>query len=223
MTIINTSALIFLLSVSFNACSSSSGSSDKNTQEDDIQDSISLVPTIVSSVTNKVWMDRNLGASRACQSIDDIECYGDYYQWGRDADGHENPESNTTDIPVDSLTPNHSKFIIANLDWTNDDPDGVVRNNNWNPCPDGFKIPTKDEILAENILDRVSAYDILKLPSAGNRLYINGKLNGLDSFGNIWAENDANRNSSYLHFYSTTAYVNFDNRAEGKSVRCIQK
>ncbi|MEA2018242.1 MAG: hypothetical protein U9N59_07325, partial [Campylobacterota bacterium] len=34
--------------------------------------------TITSSVTGKIWMDRNLGASRACTSFDDTQCYGDY-------------------------------------------------------------------------------------------------------------------------------------------------
>ena len=51
--------------------------------------------TITSSVTGKVWMDKNLGASQVCTSFDDSNCYGDYYQWGRDTDGHQVSTSDT--------------------------------------------------------------------------------------------------------------------------------
>ncbi|MDZ7738239.1 MAG: hypothetical protein U5K32_04030 [Bacteroidales bacterium] len=40
-------------------------------------------------------MDRNLGASQVATASDDENGYGDLYQWGRSADGH---ESRTSDI-----------------------------------------------------------------------------------------------------------------------------
>jgi len=60
---------------------------------------------VTSPITGKVWLDRNLGASMVCtQSRDDFaddasyvtsqeNCFGDYYQWGRLADGHEKANS----------------------------------------------------------------------------------------------------------------------------------
>jgi hypothetical protein len=49
--------------------------------------------TIVNDVTNpttgKTWMDRNLGASQVANSSTDAASYGDLYQWGRRADGHQ--------------------------------------------------------------------------------------------------------------------------------------
>ena len=39
--------------------------------------------------TGKIWMDRNLGATQAATSSTDAASYGDLYQWGRAADGHE--------------------------------------------------------------------------------------------------------------------------------------
>lgn len=51
--------------------------------------------TITSAETGRVWLDRNLGASQVCTSLDDEACYGDYYQWGRAADGHEKFDSPT--------------------------------------------------------------------------------------------------------------------------------
>ena len=37
---------------------------------------------IISPITGKKWLDRNLGATQACTSSTDKACYGDYYQWG---------------------------------------------------------------------------------------------------------------------------------------------
>ena len=45
--------------------------------------------TIISPTTGKVWMDRNLGSKVVCTAKNHTACYGDYYQWGRNADGHE--------------------------------------------------------------------------------------------------------------------------------------
>ena len=49
------------------------------------------IPTVTSA--GQVWMDRNLGAVRVAQSMDDYQAYGWLYQWGRLADGHENRQS----------------------------------------------------------------------------------------------------------------------------------
>jgi hypothetical protein len=50
-------------------------------------------PTTVVEVTNpttgKTWMDRNLGATQVATSSTDAAAYGDLYQWGRRADGHQ--------------------------------------------------------------------------------------------------------------------------------------
>jgi len=43
----------------------------------------------VTSVGGRIWMDRNLGASQAATSYTDANSYGDLYQWGRSADGHQ--------------------------------------------------------------------------------------------------------------------------------------
>jgi hypothetical protein len=57
-------------------------------------------PTAVVDVfnpsTGKTWMDRNLGANQAATSKTDAAARGDYYQWGRLADGHQCRTSPTT-------------------------------------------------------------------------------------------------------------------------------
>lgn len=39
------------------------------------------IPTVTSS-TGKVWMDRNIGASRKAQGSADVQAYGHLFQWG---------------------------------------------------------------------------------------------------------------------------------------------
>ena len=60
------------------------------------RDTQTKVVDVYSPKTGKTWMDRNLGASRAATSSKDSEAYGDLYQWGRAADGHQKRNSATT-------------------------------------------------------------------------------------------------------------------------------
>jgi uncharacterized protein (TIGR02145 family) len=114
--------------------------------------------------TGKVWLDRNLGASQVCTAYNDTACYGDYYQWGRDADGHEKNTSVSRDASDDILTTNvddvgHGEFIESNstydYDWTKTDDNGSLRSVNWSKtdgssvCPVGYRVATLDELKAE--------------------------------------------------------------------------
>ena len=67
------------------------------------------VGTIISA--GQIWMDRNLGASRVAINSTDSEAYGDYYQWGRLADGHEKSTSQTTGELSTTDVPSHGNFI----------------------------------------------------------------------------------------------------------------
>ena len=69
-----------------------------------------------SPSTNRVWLDRNLGAQRACESISGELCFGDYYQWGRGSDGHEklSPRTDTRtgyEAFISVHTVNESRFV----------------------------------------------------------------------------------------------------------------
>jgi uncharacterized coiled-coil DUF342 family protein len=80
-------------------------------------------PTVIVDVTNpitgKIWMDRNLGATKVASSYDDSQSYGDLYQWGRGNDGHQCRNSTTTSILSVTDQPGHGDFIIlVNLDNT---------------------------------------------------------------------------------------------------------
>lgn len=105
----------------------------------------------------RYWLDRNLGAERAAESITDSLSYGDYYQWGRESDGHQLKDniSTTKELANPKKQPGHSRFIIAdekNGDWTKDNVwvnrwyTGVAKlEENTNVCPAGWHVPTKLE------------------------------------------------------------------------------
>ena len=63
-------------------------------------------PNVTNPTTGKIWMDRNLGASQVATSSTDANAYGDLYQWGRAADGHESRTSATTSTNATSAVPN---------------------------------------------------------------------------------------------------------------------
>ena len=78
--------------------------------------------TVVSN-TGRVWMDRNLGASRVATSPTDTLAYGDLYQWGRGADGHQLRTSNVTSTLSTTDNPSHGYFILTSTssdDWPYD-------------------------------------------------------------------------------------------------------
>lgn len=188
----------------------------------------SWASTIVSPTTGKVWMDRNLGASQVCTSLDDEKCFGDYYQWGRMSDGHEKKDSNTTSIQSSNI-PNvgHKKFILDREDWlTKIDEDGTIRSKNWNPCPANYRIPTKKELEAEisgitRISTQSDAFNKLKLPSAGVRIGKNGSFVGAVKGGAIWSSNVDDDKSNYIRYTKHGVSYKSTIRTDGLNVRCI--
>ena len=117
-------------------------------------------PTAIVDVTNpstgKTWMDRNLGASQVATSSTDAASYGDLYQWGRRADGHQCRTSPTTATLSSVDQPAHGNFILAPNapnDWRS-----PQNTNLWqgvsgvnNPCPSGYRIPTETELNNERL------------------------------------------------------------------------
>ncbi len=186
----------------------------------------------VTSTTGKVWMDRNLGASRVAISSTDDQAYGDLYQWGRDTDGHEKRTSQTTSTLSSSDTPGHGKFITTSTspyDWRSPQNNNLWQgvNGTNNPCPEGFRIPTAAEWDAERASwsSRNSAGAFaspIKLPVAGYRLYSYGSLYSVGSGGYYWAGTVLGSYAQYLGFGSGDALMFNDSRAYGNSVRCLK-
>lgn len=156
----------------------------------------------VTGPSGRVWLDRNLGASRVPSTHDDTgyTTQGYLFQFGRESDGHElqltqsNLPNVTGPIPqgevrdetsanwgnyvyMPAADPGVNDDILARDTWwtevlTDPDPgtpinEAEVGNNNyfkrWNkgteeapekreiydPCPEGYRVPTYTEFLAE--------------------------------------------------------------------------
>ena len=177
-------------------------------------------------------MDRNLGASQAATSSTDDAAYGDLYQWGRRADGHQCRTSATTSTLSSSDQPAHGNFITIGstpYDWLS--PQNV---NLWqgvngvnNPCPSGYRLPTDTELDAERLSWSVSSSvgafaSPLKLPMAGGRNDGSGSLDAVGTNGRYWSRAVSGATSRDLYFYSSGAAMSTTNRAYGFSVRCLK-
>jgi len=198
---------------------------------------------VTSPYTDKQWLDRNLGATQVCTAFNDTACYGDYYQWGRDADGHEESTSGTTTTQATNIdNVGHANFITADdtndYDWAKTvDNNGSLRQANWSKidgtsvCPSGFRMPTIEELRTElleagsdQIQNRDDAFsNFLKLPAAGKHSYFDGAMYDVGSLGDVWSSSISGSYASHLYFSATAAGdLNYGYRAYGLSVRCLR-
>ena len=198
-----------------------------------LRETAGLLQTVTSQ-TGKVWMDRNLGASRVAMSSSDSEAFGDLYQWGRDTDGHEVRASRKTSIKSTSDDPGHDKFILDNdntsFDWRTPQNNDLwqVENALNNPCPSGFRIPTKAEWETEmafwDTTDKNAAFNSrLKLPAAGLRQRSDGTVIYEGNDGYYWSSTVEGLGVDALNIYETGANIHELGRSFGASVRCIQE
>ena len=198
-------------------------------------------PTAVVDVTNpvtgKTWMDRNLGATRAATSSTDAQAYGDLYQWGRGADGHQCRNSVTTTTLSSSDTPANGSFILSNGNSTTS-PFGdwrIPQNNSlWqginginNPCPNGYRIPTDAELDVERVgwnqQNSIGSFSsILKLTLAGTRSGSTGALGVVGINGQYYSSTVSTTSTRFLYFNGSNAFVINSSRSIGNSIRCIK-
>lgn len=188
---------------------------------------------VTNPTTNEVWMDRNLGATQVATSSTDTDAYGDLFQWGRFADGHQC--RNSTAITTTSSTddPGHGDFIRnwgAPYDWRIPQNDNLWQGVNGvnNPCPSGYRLPTSPELNAErqswNTNDEAGAFGSpLKLSLAGFRDNANGSINDEGVEAVYWSSTVNSTSAGLLLFGDAfPAQINSYRRARGYSVRCIK-
>ncbi len=189
--------------------------------------------TVVNQVTGKVWLDRNLGATQVATSSTDAASYGDLYQWGRNADGHQKrtPLSGTTPTQASDFFTTNGLFITGSSNWLSGATppthlwSGTAAENN--PCPSGFRIPTAAEWEQERRTwtsnNAAGAFaSPLKLPMAGYRFNNTGLLDFLGILGTYWSSTVNSNEARYLIFINGDAVMGATNRALGTSVRCIK-
>jgi len=197
--------------------------------------SFAFIPT-ATSATGKIWMDRNLGATQAATSSTDGASFGDLYQWGRAADGHQIFNSLLTTTKFSSTTTNSNKFASGEsmYDWlVTSDPNlwqGVNGVNN--PCPVGFRIPTKQEWTNETATwssqNATGAFaSPLKLPNVNN--FRNFAGGGYIQNTYYWSSSISQTSNARVLQKSYTlnmsssavAWMEYE-RGYGFSCRCIQ-
>ena len=196
------------------------------------------ITTVVDVVADgNTWMDRNLGASQAATSSTDAASYGDLYQWGRCADGHQERTSSTTSTNATTAVPNtggswDGLFITEGnspFDWlaTQDNSlwQGVSGTNN--PCPAGYRVPTEIELqnLESSFSPNTSpgAFSSpVKMLVAGYRSRSSGSLFYVGSIGYYWSSTVSGADARYLSFSISNSDISTFNRAGGVSVRCLK-
>jgi uncharacterized protein (TIGR02145 family) len=204
----------------------------------------------VTAKDGRIWMDRNLGAKKVCENQTDDDCYGDYYQWGRSADGHETKDSESQDENPNKFPYKGSnrfeKATQGSNDWSvSDEAESrstyvEERQDYWAGedqndddfkliCPKGWHVPTQDEldklVEEEGIINKSTAMDsTLKLPPAGRREASSSTLLLSSETGYIWTTeiDEDNENQSKAFTFDDHASWSSRYRAEAMSVRCIK-
>lgn len=191
------------------------------------------VVDVTNTVTGETWMDRNLGASQDATSSTDAAAYGDLYQWGRYADGHQCRNSSVSTTLASDVVPGHNEFIQppgVPFDWISPQNDDLWQENtNYNnPCPTGYRIPTEVEMNAEiaswSSQDANGAFDSpLKLTLGGFRHGAFSTIDLEDDYGYYWVTDTNGNNARHIVFDQNGVEVETLNRAYGFSVRCIKE
>ena len=188
-------------------------------------------PPTVRSITGRVWMDRNIGASNVATASNNSSAYGSYYQHGRGTDGHEIYLSPVTSTLSNTDNANNGgRYITGSINWR-----APANNNLWqgvngvnNPCPSGFRLPTNSEWQSEvaswSSQNANGAFSSpLRLPLGGFRNNDGtGAYNELGTGGRYWSSTINNDSQAFqLFFNSTIAVSGAANKVHGMSVRCI--
>jgi len=120
--------------------------------------------------------------------------------------------------------------------WDNSNPVGDTWEKANDPCPPGWRVPTMTElqslvnagserITLNDVIGRMFGSDdnIIFLPAAGNRYYLNGKLN-ISEYGDYGSSTFTSFGVFYLGFNSTTIQDNYYNLYPyANSIRCVQE
>ena len=202
--------------------------------------------TVKSPYTGRIWLDRNLGATRVCQSFDDRACYGGLFAFGRGMDGHQKRTSPIVQERFDTVTPERESFVVVGhnttlVDWVvagvDDDLSKrhafVTDDSGAGLCPRGFRLPTIDEFYAETSGNEVRdpfpgdtiGVNFLKLPMNGSRLSQTTRTSfyRVGTQGSYWSSSVNEGKVRHLLFDKDVT-ITYATRymSNGEGVRCIK-
>lgn len=174
---------------------------------------------VVSPITGKIWLDRNVGASESCVSGTVEECVGSRYQWGRESDGHQFLDTRINFVGrTDTLFGNGNIFFDNfDGDWTTEtvDVSGDIRNAFWSQtdgnsiCPIGYRVPKIEEFNNEVINSTIDS-------SLG---FLNIRISAPST--TYWSVSNQIFTSIPFRIDGREVADDFD-RVNGFSVRCIK-
>jgi uncharacterized protein (TIGR02145 family) len=207
---------------------------------------------LTSERTGKKWLDRNLGAPNVPVDETDFANFGDLFQWGRAADGHQTVSwtSQFEDIGIgvngrtsiaepfaysNTDDPGTSKFIFVPYDVEPMDWRMPQNNNLWqlpvnknNPCPAGWHVPTADEFKAEGFTSIYDGFEKLKITASGARQTVGAFVYGAIYKSRYWtstAAEDQQKKTTQAYAFEFLQYsttATSNARASGFPVRCIR-
>ncbi|WP_326983162.1 T9SS type A sorting domain-containing protein [Chryseobacterium sp. MYb264] len=198
----------------------------------------------------KVWLQQNLGSTKVAESLTDENAYGDFFQWGRWADGHQkrnSPLTGTAPSPnnPEGIANGSPSFYSAGYNsasnwwkdgettdkWDGETVSAASSTTGVDPCKaigTNWRLPIVDEVqnilTTENISDLTSAFaSNLKFVAAGYKDY-----SGIYSPGGLlylWTGSSSPYTGSGQHLYvsANIAMTNSMGRDGGQSVRCIKE
>lgn len=208
--------------------------------------SITYQHAIITTATGKTWLMVNLGATAIPANKNDEAGFGFLYQWGRGSDGHQvvrpTMSGTTPTLSIGDQPNNGGLFITTEtsrgLNWRATANDGLWvgsdGNGTNNPCPVGFRVPTKQEFIAEAnswVSTGLGPFGSLKLTAVPYRRS-DGVLQ-TPITGRYWTAGASagytvqGSTTNVLIIYTTTSPFhngvgNDEARATGVAVRCIK-
>ena len=204
----------------------------------------------VSAGVWKVFSCYNLGAANTSVDpfTPSWEIIGGYWQWGRSAQAAPGPTGTGGSTPNDGLpstwtpTGTWNTTPAINGSWVDASTTATpVAKGPDDPCPAGFRVPAKTQwegVINNNSITNVGGSSwstsatnystgknfgsALFLPAAGGRDNSTGALFIRGSNGYYWSSTEYGAGLAWdLGFLSGGAYVDYDYRTLGFSVRCV--
>ncbi|MEN5133290.1 FISUMP domain-containing protein [Elizabethkingia anophelis] len=195
------------------------------------------------------FMCQNLGATAGIDPFSpEAGNHGLKVQWGRNITGTNGVYyySQASDQANSGTIAGWSQTNAANGAWNSGTETNPVKNTANDPCPSGYRVPTRTEwqaVIDNNSIERTDTalwtnsptnyssalyitnpqgVSTLMLPAAGYRHNADGALLFRGNYGFYWSSGEATSLAYALYFHSSSVSVSDYNRAYGFSVRCIK-
>ncbi|CAA7194060.1 fibrobacter succinogenes major paralogous domain-containing protein [Chryseobacterium potabilaquae] len=202
----------------------------------------SVVTMCMGNNTTKVWMAHNLGADTSLDpDIPIKQIHGNYYQWGSStivADA---------DTPAGAISGWDAAFYAPDLSWNGSGNENAPMKTANDPCPSGFRVPTRNEwgaLRNNSTVSKTGSFtnsasnfgsaliytcgnNKITLPATGGRSINNGSLENRGLGGGYSSSTAIDNTNAYGHNFNLLSGEIFparsDKKTNGQPVRCIQE